>query len=453
MSILSKWKNARLESRVREVFGVEPGASWEFDRLLGRCAAIYRGRPDWLDPEDGIGTVNFAKAVCSEVARLAVLGVKITIDGSERGAWLQEQIDRVYFRLRHWVEYGCAYGTVILKPNGEDIDLLLPEQFIITEERGGEVTGCVFQSGRQDEASGRYYTRLEYHRFLPDGRYAVSNRCFMSDGPYDMGKSVHIDATPWVGLARDIVAEDIDRPLFAVLRMPGANHLEPGSAMGLPVFADALTELRDLDVAYSRNAGEIYDSQRLTLLDDRLVEQTGFPLGRGAKSTKLPRFVRKVFGAGASEYYQDVEPGLRTETRLAGINALLSQIGFKCGFSNGYFVFNESGGLMTATQVEADDRRTIQLIKDVRDKLESALDGLIYAMDRFAEWYQLTPAGEYETVFDFGDITYSREEDRARWWEYVTAGKAPFWYFLTKFEGFSEEQAKKLEATADGRKE
>ena len=440
-----------LADRAREQFGVQRGPSRETDRLLRRCAQIYRGRPDWLDPdpENAVRTVNLAKSICSETARLATLAVGVTVDGSERAKWLQEQMDRAYFSLRRWVEYGCACGTVILKPNGEDIDLLTPDRFIITDWSGDQITGAVFQSGRYDQERGRYYTRLEYHRFLADGRYAVSNRCFAGQTAQDRGKAVPIEATPWAGLAEDVVAQGVERPLFGVLRTPQANHLDMASPMGTPIFAEALEELRDLDVAYSRNAAEIYDSRRLALLDDRLTEQAGTPVS-GALRLKLPRFIKKAFGSGAAEYYQEIDPALNTDARLAGINALLSQIGFKCGFSNGYFVFNQRGGLMTATQVEADDRRTVQLIKDVRDKLEDALDGVIYALDRFADAYALAPAGEYAVTYDFGDITYNREEDRARWYGYVADGRAPFWYYLTKFEGFSEQEARALEKAAAG---
>ena len=131
------------------------------------------------------------------------------------------------------------------------------------------------------------------------------------------------------------------------------------------------------------------------------------------------------------------------------MNALLNQIGYKIGFSNGYFVFNEKTGMVTATQVEADDRRTIQLIKDVRDKLEDCLNGTIYALNVFADLYGLTPVGAYEVTYDFGDITYNREEDRLRWWQYVVQGKVPAWLYFQKFEGMSEEEAKAMTAEAD----
>lgn len=159
---------------------------------------------------------------------------------------------------------------------------------------------------------------------------------------------------------------------------------------------------------------------------------------------KLPHYVKNVFGQDEKEFYQEINPQLNTDARLAGINALLSQLSYKCGFSSGYFVFNEKTGMVTATQVEADDRRTIQFIKDVRDKLEDCLNGVIYALNVFADLYDLTPVGVYETTYDFGDITYNREEDRARWWQYVVQGKVPAWLFFVKFEGMTEEDAKAM---------
>ena len=432
-----------MEAWVEEAFGVRPLRMTRTERLGRHCANIYAGRAPWVDPDPDspVRTVNFAGAICGEIARLAVLAAGITVDGSERAKWLQGQIDRCYFMLRDWVELGCAYGTVILKPNGQDIDLVTPDRFAVTHTDGGEIDGVVFLDRAYDARAGRYYARLEYHRFLDDGVYAVSNRCFVGASAHDRGKPVDIQATPWAALGADVTLPGVTRPLYGVLRMPGANRVEPQSPLGLPVFAGALEELRDLDVAYSRNASEIYDSGRLALLDDRVTELAG-----AGRRIRLPRFVKKAFGAGAEEYYQEIDPALNTSVRLEGINALLSQIGFKCGFSNGYFVFNQRSGLMTATQVEADDRRTVQLVKDVRDRLEWALDGVIYALDVFAELYGYAPAGAYAVVYDFGDVTYNREEDRARWWGYVQAGKVPFWAYLVKFEGYSEEEARKLDA-------
>ena len=451
------------KKQAEEDFNIQAAEFPEMEALINRCANIYRGAPEWLDDEDNIKTINFAKTVCSETARLTTLAIGIQIVGSARATWLQKQINKVYFQIRHWVEYGCAYGTVFIKPNGESLDVFTPADVMIVDYDNQEIKGIIFKDSYT--VGRKYYTRLEYHRFVEttiDGvttyPYYVSNRAYVSKSPQSIGDRIDLKQTKWAGLMADTPpilkanGEKLDGPLYGVLRTPQANNVDISTPLGLPVFAEGIEELGDIDVAYSRNAGEIKDSQKIALLDDRLLMPSGTPVSamspRGMENRrnemKLPHYVKNVFGQDEKEFYQEINPQLNTDARLAGINALLSQLSYKCGFSSGYFVFNEKTGMVTATQVEADDRRTIQFIKDVRDKLEDCLNGVIYALNVFADLYDLTPVGVYETTYDFGDITYNREEDRARWWQYVVQGKVPAWLFFVKFEGMTEEDAKAM---------
>ena len=439
-------------SKAKEEFNIEPIISQSMEDMIRKCFEIYQGKPYWLDDADHIKTINFAKAVCSETARLTMLATKITIDGSARAEWLQGQIDNVYFKLRDWVEYGCAYGTVILKPNGKGIDLVVPGNFIVTDIENGEISGVVFVN--QETVGKKYYTRLEYHRFINDV-YAITNRCYVGDSANDTSNRIDIAKTPWSDLLEESFIQNVDGPLYGVLKMPHANNVDVDSPMGLPIFSDAIEELKDLDIAYSRNSKEILDSKRTVLLDsDRLlpsggkIAQTGLYFKNQREQMGLPDYVKNVYGNGQEDFYQEINPQLNTDTRLSGLNALLSQIGYKIGYSNGYFVFNESTGIQTATGVEAEQQRTIQFIKDVRDKVEGCLDRVIYALNVFADLYDLAPVGVYEAIYSFGDITYNLEEDKATWWKYVISNKAPAWMYFVKFEGMSEEDAKAMVAEA-----
>lgn len=451
------------KDKAKTDFGVDVIEYPAMTALIQKCANIYRGNPYWLDDDAGIRTINFAKSVCSETARLATLAIGISIDGSARAEWLQAQIDRIYSQIRHWVEYGCAYGTVFIKPNGDSMDVFTPLDVVLVDCDNQNIRGIIFRDTYIDGET--YYTRLEYHRFLDlednagntETPYFITNKAYKSTTPDDIGVSIPLDQTKWRGLMEDtgpIMGANgtLDGPLFGVFRTPQANNFDMLTPLGLPVYAEAIEELKDLDIAYSRNAREIFDSEKIVLADDRLLMPAGKPLStmtpdqrrREAEEMKLPHYVRNVFGNDSKEFYQEINPQLNTDTRLAGINALLSQIGYKVGFSNGYFVFNQSSGIQTATGVEAEQQRTIQYIKDVRDKLQTALDGAIYALNVIADLYDMAPAGEYEITYDFGDITYNEDEDRARWWSYVVAGKVPAWYFFQKFEGLSEEEAKAM---------
>ena len=441
-----------LKPRAKEEFNIEPIGSEQLRRWVAECVNAYKGNPLWLDADDHIDTVNFAKTLCSETARLTMLGTKISVDGSARAKWLQGRIDAYYGKLREWVEYGCAYGTIILKPNGENVDVYTSDEFEVAHSTGGKIDGVVFHNA--EKLGDKWYTRLEYHRF-EGGSYVISNKCYVGSSKGNTEKRIDIALTPWADLADETSISNIEDTLFAVFRTPGANNIDLGSALGLPIFSEAIQELRDLDIAYSRNAKEVLDSKRTVLLDSDTmlsagtsVPKTSAALGRAREQMGLPDYVRNVRGDGREMFYQEIDPTLRTETRMVGINALLGQIGFKVGFSPGYFVFNEKTGMVTATQVESDDRRTIQFIKDIRDQLEECLSGLIYALNVFATLYGLAPAGSYEAVYDFGDLTYNREEDRTRWWGYVVAGKIPMWMFLVKFEGMTEDEAKAAVAEA-----
>ena len=438
--------------QAEEDFNVESVVSPEMESKIAECANIYRGTPYWVNADDNVKTIN------SETARLATLAIGIQIDGSARAAWLQEQIDKTYFQIRHWVEYGMAYGTIILKPNGKGLDIFTPMDFIITDCDNEGIYGIVFEDSYSE--NDKYYTRFEYHRFVEvkDGEntyypYYISNRAYVSRSAKSVGDPIALNRTKWSDLLPETPPilkannEKIDGPMFGILRTPQANNLDISSPLGLPMYAESIEELKDLDVAYSRNVGEIFDSEKIILADDQLMFGSGTNIkGRyaGMSNEKLPHYVKNVFGNGTESFYQEIVPSLNTDIRITGINNLLSFVGFKCGYSNGYFVLDEKTGMVTATQVEADDRRTIQLIKDVRDKLESCLDGAIYALNVYADLYGLAPAGNYEITYDFGDITYNREEDRARWWQYVVQGKVPAWMYFRKFEGLSEEDAKAM---------
>ena len=451
------------KKQAEEDFNIQAAEFPEMESLINRCANIYRGVPEWLDDEDNIKTINFSKTVCSETARLTTLAIGIKIGGSARATWLQKQINKVYFQIRYWVEYGCAYGTVFIKPNGESLDIFTPADVMIVDYDNQEIKGIIFKDSYT--AGRKYYTRLEYHRFVEttvDGvttyPYYVSNRAYVSKSPQSIGDKIDLKQTKWAGLMADTPpilkanGEKLDGPLYGVLRTPQANNVDISTPLGLPVFAEGIEELEGLDVAYSRNAGEIKDSQKIALLDDRLLMPSGtsvsamspWGMENRRNEMKLPHYVKNVFGQDEKEFYQEINPQLNTDARLAGINALLSLISYKCGFSSGYFAFNEKTGMVTATQVEADDRRTIQYIKDVRDKLENCLNGVIYALNVFADLYSLSPVGAYEINYDFGDITYNYQEDKVTWWSYVVQGKVPAWLYFVKFEGMTEEDAKAM---------
>ncbi len=435
------------KSDAKRIFDVDILLSDTMDMAIRTWNQIYAGHPNWVDKDNHVTTINFAKSVSSETARLTCLDLSIKVSGSARATYLQSVIDNMFGKIREYVERGCVNGTIILKPNGDGIDCFDPQRFLPTEVDGnGNIRAGIFFDFY--EQSKKYYKRLEYHRFADDGVYLISNRCFISESSTSLGTETDITKTPWKELMPDVGIENIEKPLFAVFKTPMANNIDIASPLGMSIFAEAMEELKDLDVAYSRNAKEIYDSKRTVLADERLFEGKAIMVdGEIVRvKPKMPDYIRNVLSEGQENFYQEINPNLNTDTRVKGINNILSILAYKCGYSNGYFSFDSMTGIQTATGVEASQQRTIQFIKDVRDKLEMTMDDLIYAIDKYADLYDLAPVGVYQVEYGFGDICYNYEEDKKTWWGYVQAGKVPAWMYFVKFENMSEDEAKAMQA-------
>lgn len=439
---------------IGKVFGVELISSSDMNNALQRWDNISTGKPPWKNDGDEIDTINMAKHISDYRAKLTVLDIGIAVSGSARADFLQGLADDLLKRLPDRIAEADRMGGIIIKWNGSTWDFVLPGNFGITaKDDNGEIVGAIFAS-HTSEGSG-HYTRLEYHRFEgadESGKiYKITNKAFKNqitgDGKANLGKPVALkDVTAWAHMEDEVSISKLEKPLFAYYRIPGANTIDSSSPLGLSVFANALPELKALDIAVSRKNTEVEDSKHMTFVGQTIVQNA---TNRGVE---LPRFV-KGLGMGISDgettAIHEHVPTLLTDQRIKDINFNLSLAGVKCGFSEGVFVMDGQTGMITATQVESDDRDTIQTIKSDRDALRDALLQAFYGADALATLYGMASLGEYEINFNFGDITYNYEEDKAAWRAYAMQGWVPKWLYFVKFEGMSEEEAKAMTAEAE----
>lgn len=410
---------------------------------------IVSGNPPWVNSEDDVDTINFAKFITSDTAKKVCLDIDINITGSARADYIQQIINKLKKVLRDKVEDAAGTAGIVLKPNGSMnanscIDYVLPTNFLVTDKSSnGDILGIIFFDRIvKSVLSKKYYTRMEWHRF-ENGYYVISNRAFVSSDPNSLGKACSLEAIDeWKNIEAEQYVKNLERPLYAYLKMPFNNTIDMDSPLGVPIFHNAIKELKDLDIAWSRKGGEVEDSKHLTYVEPGTVQYAK------QNKVKLPRFITAIDMDKDSNSVREHIATMLTEQRIKDINSILSMISTKCGYSQGQFTLDGKTGMITATQVEADDRETIETIKDIRDSLKDCIDDLIYAINAYIDLYDLAPVGKYEVTYSFGDLTYNWEEDRARHWQYVQQGKFPLWKYYVMFEGMSEAEAKEIVAEA-----
>lgn len=447
-----------LRREAKDVFGIDISSNSKMDSLINQWYNITGGNPPWIDVEDDIESINFAQFIDDVTSGLVTLDIGVSLPDSARGKHLQKVADYLMEKIDEKVSDALGNAGIMFKPNGDNVDYYYPGSFIPSDwDSNKNILGCIFVNRKYTEK--KVYTKFEYHRFESDGEnrvYAVSNRAYKSTSANSKGDPCSLtEVAEWDNLLPDVYIENVDIPLFAYYANPKPNSIDRDSPLKLPFWGLCDKELKDLDIAWSRKSTEVEDSKHMTFIPQQAV------MFAEQHNIKLPRFLKGLqMNTGSTEGKVDEHVAtLLTEQRIQDINSILAMISTKLGYDQGFFVLDEKTGMVTATQVEADDQSTIRTIKNLRDPLRDAVIKLLYGVSKFADIYTNLPAeawcATYESLkesladaFNWGDITYSYEEDKASWWKYRIQGDVPPWMYYVKFEGMSESDAKAMVAEA-----
>lgn len=424
--------------------------------------SIIKGKPYWLS--DSVRTINFAKFLCYYTSKKTCLDLNTTISGSDRADYINQCISAMIKKsIRDKVEDACGAGGIILKPNGTynpagAIDYVMPGSFAVTEKNSnGDILGIIFidRKVKGDD----YYTRLEYQHFTSTiaddmegaGRtYTIENKAFKSKGSDSLGRSIRLaDVPEWEDIPEVVNISNVEKPLFGYFKMPYNNTIDYSSPEGVAVFANCIEELRNLDVAWSRKDEETDDSRHITFVDENALFRTNKKTGVSER-VELPRFVKGLkHGVDSASTIDEHVPTMLTSDRIADINSILSMISTKAGFSQGQFVLDRKTGIATATEIESDDRETVETITDIRNALKNAIKDLIYALDKYCDVFFDMPSGYVnaldedvpdEDIFYFKDLLASFEQDRSRAYQLMNNNVYSKRKYLKEYEGFSDEE-------------
>lgn len=466
---LGGWIMKIFEHDAEHIFGVDAITSTEMQQAQDLWAKMIKGQPGWLSAD--VQTINFAKFICQYTAKKACLDLSVNVNGSPRADFIDKVVKEMVDKsIRDKVEDACGMGGIILKPNGNTnpsgaVDYIMPWNYLITEQTSnGDILGIIFfdriQKGKV------YFTRLEYQHFIngvaedgTEGRfYEIQNRAYMSLSETTLGAEINLEhVAEWAQLEPSVIVSNVNKALFGYLKMPFNNTIDYSSPEGVSVFANAIEELKGLDIAWSRKASEVADSQHMTFIDEAVLKKQD-----GSRLVKLPRFVRGLRkGVDSNSTIDEHVATLLTDQRIADLNSILAMISTKCGFSQGQFILDRKSGRLTATQIESDDSETVETITDIRKCLQTAIKDLIYALDKYCDLVYALPDGYVnildddigdEDVFYFKDLLATFEQDRQRAYQLMNQGIYSKRKYLMEYEGFSSEEVDEMMQEIDSEK-
>lgn len=443
---------------------------------------MYLDQPYWKG-EKGLNTQtqNIPAAIAREFSRLITQESEITVSGSERGDYINEQLQRFLRYFPSKVEMYCAKGGMAIKPyiSGDDVILSLytADRFYPTAfDTNGDISGAVFVE--QMRRGDYVYTRLEWHSMQynvtiePDAEkgtkqagnestkgniYMVRNQAFRSeklvsytsDSEFDMmicktplQDEVPLETIPeWSDLEPEQRITGLDAPLFVYIKVPSANNIDTYCPLGVSVYSLAVEAIREADRQYTRCIDEFSMKETAIHASAELfkTDRQGNPI--------LPEGKERVYraldddGGDGKPLLQDFSPAIRDASFFNGLEEKKRDIEYRVGLAYGTLSKNQDTA-KTATEIKMSKQRSYSTVTAIQRELTDGLEKVRIVVDALASLYDLAPEGNSELSCSWGDnVLEDLDVEYQRRLQLVMAGMLKPENFVAWYFGCTEEDA------------
>jgi len=287
-----------------------------------------------------------------------------------------------------------------------DIDWIYPLSW---NNKG--ITECAF--GSVEYSKGQKYVVCSVHKIADNGNYVIYNHLFRDSN----GNLTEI--TEEGTMAEFDTKSNI--PWFAIFKPLLTNNLFNNSPFGIPHYANAIDNLKAVDISFDALKNEIQDGRKRTFVradmlsyDDGTQKMTFDP--NDTTVYQLPS------GATKDDLIQSDSDSLRTAQQIETLNTNLNILGNKVGFGENHYHF-DGVNLSTATAVVSSNSKLFRRKKKLEIGYESAIFDLVKAICYASSQFGTYNINTEDMVIQFDDsIIEDKEAESNRALREVNAG-------------------------------
>ena len=252
------------------------------------------------------------------------------------------------------------------------------------------ITECAF--GSVEYIKGKKHIVLSVHQLNDAGNYVIKNHLF-SETNGNLTEIVDVDN----------ILQEFDTKSnikwFAIFKPLLTNNFFNNSPFGIPYYANAIDNLKAVDISFDALKNEIVDGRKRTF-----VRADMFSYDDGQQKLVFDPNDTTVYqlpqGATKDDLIQSDSDDLRTDKQIDTLNVQLNILGKKCGFGEDYYHF-DGQSLQTATQVISSNSKMFRRKKKLEVGYESSIYDLFNAVA-----YASSTFGQYNINSDGLKITF-----------------------------------------------
>ena len=288
-----------------------------------------------------------------------------------------------------------------------DIDWIYPLSW-----NNKEITECAF--GSVEYSEGIKYVVLSVHKLADNGNYIIHNHLFRESNGNLSEITEENDTMKEFDTKSNIKWFSVFKPLLT-------NNLFNNSPFGVPHYANAIDNMKAVDISFDALKNEIQDGRKRTFVradmmnyDDGTQRMTFDP--NDTTVYQLPS------GATKDDLIMSDSDALRTAQQIETLNTNLNILGNKVGFGENHYHFDGTA-LSTATAVVSSNSKLFRRKKKLEIGYESAIYDLVKAICYASSMFGLYNINTEDMVIQFDDsIIEDKEAESNRAMREVSAG-------------------------------
>lgn len=405
-------------------------------------------------------TAAMAKQVCEDWADLLMNEkVDIAIEGDAENEFVHAVLDDNCFNVRgnEMQEEKGRTGTVAYVPHivgavvdGNGYPTGEAEGIVIDYIPGDQIFPLSWVNGKIREVAfaqtvdylNRKYLYLQVHIINKATKlYDIQNYLYDITSAAT-GIEVPLDTVPEYANLPAVVHTLFVRPQFVIDRFNIKNNIASGGPMGVSVYANAIDQLKSVDIAYDSYVNDfVLGKKRIIVKVQTLKDLDGNPV---FDTSDLVYYALPEDGE-QDTLIKEVDMSIRAEQHSRGIQDMLNVLGQKCGLGNNFYKFDGGATAKTAKEVISSNSKLFRTLKKHEIVLDSVLKDLcriILHLGNFWMGQELDEETDIKIHFDdsiIEDTQAEFERDRAL----VGMGAMAAWELRARYLGESAEEAKK----------
>lgn len=369
--------------------------------------ALMQANEHFVAEYEKKGDINLTAIFANKLANITISDSNIDVDGdSERAKFLQKNLKRLKKKLKKAIARALGTGGGLVIPyvanNKIYFNIISQSRLSINKMVGDDIVDCTILAEHIVKNGKHYHRWTDY--VLQEGNMYIRHRATVDGEPIELST-----ISEWAKI-EDLSITNVDRMLYMYIKSPTDNRIEMDK-YGAPITFGCDNQIK-------RIMDDLEQIDREYSLKEAFVgaDSTMFK-GEGALPTN--GLYRKI-NSGEDDFWEVFDPAFRDTSyynKLMNDCALLE----KAVGTNRGILTEPLSTYQNKDEARRANQDTFSLVDAVRENLEDGLEDFLYACNVLANYYHLTPLGEYKLSTDW---SYSMLEDSQQEYSQLLQGEA-----------------------------